>query len=140
MGYISEKDRLYFSFVTELHFNRILLDALNLKRDTLYKEQSATWKRYTNYLLNWSDAHQDPECFGSSPADFDEWKSWERPEDEEEVGGYYFDDFGNYILAENQKLLWNEYIEYLTDLAKRHKESYAENLAPMSYKDWTGRK
>lgn len=98
MGYISEKgstdrkDRLYFSLVTELHFNRILLDALSLKRDAFYKEQSATW-----YALN-------------------------------------------ILLAENENKLWGEYVEYLADLAKRHKGSYAENLAPMSYKDWIGGK
>jgi hypothetical protein len=79
MGYIhepvslSERDKkndMYYSLANELVFNKIILSAMEDKKETI------SWRNYLLYLHEWAQQHSDPlhRFFrGGSPAGYDEW-------------------------------------------------------------------
>lgn len=76
MGYIHEpvslnerdkKNDMYYSLTSELAFNKIVLSALEGKKETI------SWRNYLLYLHDWAQEHSDPLFMGNSPAGYDEW-------------------------------------------------------------------
>lgn len=76
IGYIHEpvslnerdkKNDMYYSLTSELSFNKIVLSALEDKKDTI------SWRNYLLYLHDWAQEHRDPLFMGISPAGYYEW-------------------------------------------------------------------
>ena len=46
-------------------------------------EASIIWRKYLQYLRDWSDSHSEPGFYGTTPACFDEWLGCEYQEEEQ---------------------------------------------------------